>query len=52
VHLGSIQEECDCLLTQAQLEIIRRYMAQYALEAMMDSKIAKEVEPICMEETA
>jgi len=49
-YLGSIQEECDYILTKDQLEMIRLYMAQYAISALMDSKVAKEAESICMEE--
>lgn len=50
IHLEEIEKECDFLLTSEQLEIIRYQMAQYALDAIMDSSVAKEAEEICMEE--
>lgn len=40
--IQEIWEECDCLLTQEQLEIIRKHLASYALCAAMDFDIAAE----------
>ena len=40
--IQQVWEECDCLLTKEQLDIIRQHMANYSLCAAMDSDIASE----------
>lgn len=42
-------ELLDAGLTPEQMRIVRIVMAQYALEAMMDSEVREEVENICQQ---
>lgn len=49
-HLDELLDECEYLLTTEQQKVIRYHMITYALSAIMDSDIAKEVETLCQEE--
>ncbi len=48
-ELASIQEECQYKLSKEQLAVIRKYLASYALAAVMDSQVRAEAEQVASE---
>lgn len=48
--VADIQKNCEYLLTSDQLETIRQALVTYAVAALMDSSVRKEIDQICKEE--